>query len=492
MKLIKQPINYLLLLLIALFTLSPLNAMAESQRGQSIDYLAIGDSLAAGVLSNNTLGNGYPFFIEKGIEDEQGIDVDLVNEGVPGYTTENVLNQLKNNGNNIRESFADAEFITIDAGANDLLQAIDIENIDPENPGEAIADVTKAIEQIRSNMNEILVQINELNPDAPIYVMGYYNAMPYVEDMQDLITIVMDMMNNKIEEVATNAGAMYIPTFESFVGKYESYLPNPNNIHPNEEGYQVIANLFLEEILPIELPDTIKPSITLKGDNHMELVIGEEYVESGATAKDNIDGDLSDVIEISGEVNAKEIGKYTVTYTVSDEAGNMAKATRTVNIVNPKVDPDTDAPVITLKGAEEIEQEIGEEYIEPGATAEDNVDGDLTKMIEITGEVNTEKAGEYTINYRVSDKAGNTTTATRTVSILGNKDGDQGLEGERASNVDKNRSDISHKTKKVTNSFSVKGEKLPDTASNNPLFILMGSLMTVLGGVIILIRKIVV
>src|SRR5690606_2241154 len=62
---------------------------------------------------------------------------------------------------------------------------------------------------------------------------------------------------------------------------------------------------------------------------------GDPYVEPGATAQDNFDGDVSDKIEISGDVDTSTIGTYTVTYTVSDSVGNVATAERTVNVVEP-------------------------------------------------------------------------------------------------------------------------------------------------------------
>src|SRR5699024_11911616 len=52
------------------------------------------------------------------------------------------------------------------------------------------------------------------------------------------------------------------------------------------------------------------------------------------------------------------------------------------------------------------------------ATAEDNVDGDITDDIEITGEVNTNKVGDYTITYTVSDAAGNETVKERQIKII--------------------------------------------------------------------------
>ena len=55
-----------------------------------------------------------------------------------------------------------------------------------------------------------------------------------------------------------------------------------------------------------------------------------------------------------------------------------------------------------------------------GATATDDRDGDLTSKIEISGNVDTKKAGTYKITYTVKDAAGNVATVTRTVIVKGN------------------------------------------------------------------------
>jgi PKD repeat protein len=78
-----------------------------------------------------------------------------------------------------------------------------------------------------------------------------------------------------------------------------------------------------------------KPVITLKGDNPLTITVGEEYVDPGATAYDEEDGDLSDQIVITGTVDTSTPGEYTVTYTVRDSAGNTATATRVVKVVEP-------------------------------------------------------------------------------------------------------------------------------------------------------------
>ena len=83
-------------------------------------------------------------------------------------------------------------------------------------------------------------------------------------------------------------------------------------------------------------PDTTLPVITLTGDNPQVLAFSDAYVELGATASDNRSGDLtaSIVIDASG-VDTSTPGDYSVTYNVTDAAGNAATMTRAVTVLPP-------------------------------------------------------------------------------------------------------------------------------------------------------------
>jgi len=81
--------------------------------------------------------------------------------------------------------------------------------------------------------------------------------------------------------------------------------------------------------------DTTAPVITISGTNPQEIVLNTPYTELGATAFDNLDGDLSGaiIIDISA-VDTATVGTYVVTYDVTDGAGNQAvQMPRTVNVM---------------------------------------------------------------------------------------------------------------------------------------------------------------
>lgn len=169
--------------------------------------------------------------------------------------------------------------------------------------------------------------------------------------------------------------------------------------------------------------DTTKPVITLNGASTIELIQGVSYVEAGATVIDNRDGNITANLIIAGDTvnsNATPGTSFTITYNVSDAAGNVAiEVTRVVTI---SLSEDTTNPVITLNGPSTIEVIQGASYVEAGATATDNRDGNITANLTIAGDsVNTSASPgtTFVITYNVSDAAGNSAIeVTRSVSII--------------------------------------------------------------------------
>ncbi len=179
---------------------------------------------------------------------------------------------------------------------------------------------------------------------------------------------------------------------------------------PGGKACKVPAEVRTVEKL-VAAPDVTAPLITLNDLSVLNLVRGEKYVEAGARAIDGTDGNMT--VMTSGEVDTSKVGEYIVTYTVIDAAGNSTTETRKVTVTEPV---DTAAPEIKLKGESIVYLKAGEKYIDAGADGTDLIDGKLS--VESKGKVDTSKAGEYVISYRVTDEAGNHATATRKVVVI--------------------------------------------------------------------------
>tara|TARA_B100001093_G_scaffold141762_1_gene134266 strand:- start:83 stop:1369 length:1287 start_codon:yes stop_codon:yes gene_type:complete len=84
--------------------------------------------------------------------------------------------------------------------------------------------------------------------------------------------------------------------------------------------------------------DTTPPVITIIGDNPLEINIGENYTEFGATAIDDIDGDITqDIIIDSSNINTTLVGSYVVTYSVADSSNNLTVEVRVVIVIDNSV-----------------------------------------------------------------------------------------------------------------------------------------------------------
>ncbi|MFA7688886.1 MAG: DUF5011 domain-containing protein, partial [Bacilli bacterium] len=158
--------------------------------------------------------------------------------------------------------------------------------------------------------------------------------------------------------------------------------------------------------------DTIVPVITLNGNPIEYVTVGSTFIDPGATATDNVDGEISDEITTGGTVDTNTVGSYELTYDVTDKAGNTADTvTRTVIVSDPE------APVIRLNGEREITIEVFGTYIEEGTIVTDNYDTNLTAVI--TGEVNTSILGTYQIRYNAVDSNNNIAVEIiRTINVV--------------------------------------------------------------------------
>ncbi|MBW1298604.1 immunoglobulin-like domain-containing protein [Aquimarina litoralis] len=173
------------------------------------------------------------------------------------------------------------------------------------------------------------------------------------------------------------------------------------------------GNAAVQVTREVTVSDTTVPVITLSGSTTLTVEVGTSYTDAGATAADSFDGDITADIVVVNPVDTAVPGIYTITYNVSDAAGNAAvQVTREVTV------SDTTAPIIILTGAATVTVEAGTSYSDPGAIAADSFDGDITADIVVVNPVDTAVPGIYTITYDVSDAAGNAAVqVTREVTV---------------------------------------------------------------------------
>jgi hypothetical protein len=139
------------------------------------------------------------------------------------------------------------------------------------------------------------------------------------------------------------------------------------------------------------IEDKERPIIQIMGEDNETYDASRtvEYTDKGATCQDYVDGVLSHAVEVSGQVvNMRIPGTYEINYDCQDLSGNPAhQMTRTVTI------RDDSCPTITMLGNDVVYVEAGFDYEDAGATAEDDLDGDITPNVWTDGDqVNTGQA----------------------------------------------------------------------------------------------------
>ena len=84
----------------------------------------------------------------------------------------------------------------------------------------------------------------------------------------------------------------------------------------------------------VKVVDNEKPMITLNGEKDIILYVNDVYKELGVTVIDNYDGDISNKVVITGNVDTSKVGEYNLVYSVVDSSGNMSSTSRNVKVIN--------------------------------------------------------------------------------------------------------------------------------------------------------------
>jgi len=168
--------------------------------------------------------------------------------------------------------------------------------------------------------------------------------------------------------------------------------------------------------------DTILPVVSLNGNSPEVVDVFSNYEDAGVTASDNHDY----TVTTSGTYEGTDsLGTFTLTYTVTDPAGNMVSVTREIEVV------DRVAPILSLEGDLVVDLIRWEEYTDAGYTVDDNYydEGELTVTRGGTF-VNTQSEGVYTLTYTAEDPSGNVSATVQRLIVVGaNSVGDLPADG---------------------------------------------------------------
>jgi hypothetical protein len=175
-----------------------------------------------------------------------------------------------------------------------------------------------------------------------VYFFSMNPPMDLIVELRDSSdNIIYTFLNNKIYNKEFSKVYTLDPSVYKTLGTYSIIARGVDKV--NSQQY---------EELTVKIVDTTKPVITLLGNNPVNVTLGDTYVDAGATASDNVDGDITSKIVVTGSVNTTVLGTYILYYNVKDNAGNSAdEKTRTVNVVSVPIPPvDNTIPTIEIIG----------------------------------------------------------------------------------------------------------------------------------------------
>lgn len=161
-------------------------------------------------------------------------------------------------------------------------------------------------------------------------------------------------------------------------------------------------------------------NLVLTASSHNNIVVSQEKLEAipgGILASWNTPGTQTGSTNLwtkTYTLDTNILGAGTFTLRFSAQTNTGVESSDLTLIITAS---DTTAPVITILGSNPITIALGSVYTDAGATALDNIDGSITSKISVVNNVNTAVAGTYSVIYSVSDLAGNSATATRSVIV---------------------------------------------------------------------------
>lgn len=261
-------------------------------------YLALGDSIAAGLVTSLPRIRGYPWLVrdlmEKHFTSEGAPAVTLINRAVPGETTTSFLA-----GDQLREARADIEAarargaevraVTVTLGGNDILRLA----------GSDEAERQAGLDQFRSTFPAALAAIREALGEMPadIVVTTYYDLSEGNPAEQGSDSWWVAQFNEVIRQSAAAEGARVADVEPVFRGNIREWTWYPSDIHANNAGHAEIARLVWQALGYDQEPPTVTierpaagplgrrtPTVRVRADDavgvtRVELLVDGTYVQ---------------------------------------------------------------------------------------------------------------------------------------------------------------------------------------------------------------------
>lgn len=204
---------------------------------RKINYVILGDSISMGINPYNIKGYGYSDYIIDYLKEknEYKSHVSYIQEEM---TMDDLLEEINRNID-LKKDLRESNLVTLTIGLYDFMKDIGEIRVNE------IKNYKTEINTLIIKMDNMLKEIRKYAKNK-IIIVGYYNPIPFLfNTSENEINELFDYINNKEKELCNKYNINYIETYYLF--KENKFLDNPNNIHPNIDGYKEIFS----KILPI-------------------------------------------------------------------------------------------------------------------------------------------------------------------------------------------------------------------------------------------------
>ena len=246
---------------------------------------------------------------------------------------------------NLKESFTEPNVTAVDETDGDISAKIKSsgDSVDTEKPGNYI----------------IIYSVSDVANNSVFDTL----TVTVLQDTTRPVITVVGSKNISIDQGSTFSNPT-VTAADNIDGDITASIKQTGSVNSDSAGvYNLIYtvsdaanNSDTETVIVTVVADEVPPVLVLKGFDTVDVYLGNPYTDSGATASDIVDGDLTSSIETTTDLDVNVAGAYTYKFTVSDAAGNSDTAVRYINVPNPLIVEDFESgevDQIALKGIDE-------------------------------------------------------------------------------------------------------------------------------------------
>lgn len=208
---------------------------------KNLDVVSIGDSLTQGV-GDSTESGGYIPYLQRQLEQLAEVKkAHFVNYGIKGNRTDQLLERL--NQQEVKHSLKKADLVIITIGGNDIMKVFR-DNLTQLN----VKEFDRQRGSYEKRLDKIIQTVRKQNRDAGIVLIGLYNPFTKVlGDVKEVSVIVNDWNEASKHTVEQYDQTCFVTVEDLFENTKENLLYN-DQFHPNDKGYELIANRIFKTI----------------------------------------------------------------------------------------------------------------------------------------------------------------------------------------------------------------------------------------------------